>query len=282
MTKCAWRLAALGILLLLLDGPASAQQETPQNEFAKLPWQAPPATGQIGGVAQIGLANDLRFLDADGTSRFLKLTDNPSRDNEFTLAPATLAWFAIFTFDKSGYVKDDERIDPDELLAVLKKQNESSIEERRRLRLPILHLEGWAVEPHYDSETHRLEWGTRFSQDKGEITVNYTVRILGRSGVMSAILVSSPETLDADKREFKTALRGFAFKTGETYAEFRQGDRVAQYGLAALIVGGAAAVATSSGLMKGLGKLVAFGALGAFAAVGAFFKRLFRRKPREQ
>ena len=56
---------------------------------------------------------------------------------------------------------------------------------------------------------------------------------------------------------------------------------MAQYGLAALIVGGAAAVATSSGLMKGLGKFVAYGAFAAIAAVAAFFKRLFRRKPRQ-
>src|SRR5262249_12924062 len=116
----------------------------------------------------------------------------------------------------------------------------------------------------------------------GKFVVNYTVRLLGRSGVMSATLVTEPDTLDADVKEFKTALRGFDFKPGESYAEFRQGDRVAQYGLAALIVGGAAAVATSSGLMKGLGKFIAYGAFAAFAAVAAFFKRLFRRKPPQQ
>jgi len=281
MAKCAKRLAAFGILLLLLGGPAWAQQQALPNEFAKLPWQDYPAVGQIAAVAQISLAKDLRFLDSAGTSRFLELNGNPPRDDRYALV-SKAGWFAIFDFDKSGYVKDDERLDPAELLGVLKKQTEDGIDERRRLKLPILHLDGWAVEPHYDGETHRLEWGTRLSKDDGKFVVNYTVRLLGRSGVMRAILVTEPGTLDADVKEFKTALRGFDFKSGESYSEFRQGDRVAQYGLAALIVGGAAAVATSSGLMKGLGKFIAYGAFAAFAAVAAFFKRLFRRKPRQQ
>jgi len=271
----------LGIFLMLAAGRVSAQQESLQQQFAALPWQAYPAVGQIAAVAQISLAKDLRFLDAAGTSRFLELNGNPPRSDEYALVSMTGRWFAIFDFDKSGYVKDDQRLDPAELLSVLKKQNEGGIAERRRLKLTVLNLDGWAVEPHYDGETHRLEWGTRLSGDDGKIVVNYTVRLLSRSGVMSAILVSAPETLDADIKEFKTALRGFDFKSGEGYSEFRQGDRVAQYGLAALIVGGAAAVATSSGLMKGLGKFVAYGAFAAIAAVAAFFKRLFRRKPRQ-
>jgi len=34
--------------------------------------------------------------------------------------------------------------------------------------------------------------------------------------------------------------------------------------------------------MKGLGKFLAYGAFAAIAAVAAFFKRVFRRKPRQQ
>jgi uncharacterized membrane-anchored protein len=137
------------------------------------------------------------------------------------------------------------------------------------------------VVPHYDTETHRLEWGTKLRAEDNQLVVNYTIRILGRSGVMNAVLVSDPQTLNADIQQFKSALGGFDFSPGEQYAEFRQGDRVAEYGLAALIVGGAAAAAAKSGVLKGLGKLAGVAIFGGIAAIVALFRGLFgRRKSR--
>ena len=80
--------------------------------------------------------------------------------------------------------------------------------------------------------------------------VNYTSRLLGRSGVMSAVLVSSPQTLAEDMQAFNRALAGYDFVAGEKYAEFKSGDRIAEYGLGALVLGGAAAAAAKAGLFK--------------------------------
>jgi uncharacterized membrane-anchored protein len=255
---------------------ASAQNTDSAREINALPWQTAPGTGWIGSVAQIGLARDLRFLDANATSRFLQLNGNPPRSDNYALAPKGFDWFAIFVYDNSGYVRDDEKLDADELLRTLQAQNEAGIAERRRLHLPILRLVGWAVPPHYDIETRRLEWGTRLLNEDNEPVVNYTIKLLGRSGVTNAILVSEPNSLDTNVREFKTALRNFDYVAGQRYSEYRQGDRTAEYGLAALIVGGAAAAAAQSGVLKGFGKLIGVAVFGAIAAVGAFFKRLFR------
>ena len=129
--------------------------------------------------------------------------------------------------------------------------------------------------PHYDLQTKRLEWGTRLRSENNSIVVNYSTRLLGRTGVMKAILVSSPESLQQDLRDFRSALDGFDFNTGQKYAEFRTGDKVAEYGLAALVLGGAAAVAAKSGAFKGLFKVLAVGAIAIGGAILAFFKRLF-------
>ena len=263
--------------------PASAQPESdPLAEaISKLQWQTYPAVGAIGDVAQISLASDLRFLDSSNTSRFLELNGNPPRDDDYALAPSSLRWFAVFSFDNSGYVKDDEQLDSDELLRVLKEGNRQGMEERRKLSLPVLTLEGWSVPPHYDAQTHRLEWGTRLTTEDGSELVNYTIRILGRTGVMSALLVSEPQYLETDIAEFKTALQGYDFVSGQSYAEFRQGDRVAEYGLGALVVGGAAAVAAKTGLFQVLGKFLFVFIAGAFAAIGAVYRvvknRLFKQ-----
>lgn len=256
--------------------PSQPQEDPYLRQINQLPWRS--TSGDIAQVARIGLSGDLRFLDSASTSRFLELNGNPPRPNNFVVAPRALGWFAVFSFDRSGYVRDNERLDADAILSTLREQNQAGMAERRRLNMPVLRLDGWAVPPHYDTQTRRLEWGTRLVGEQGQVTVNYTIRLLGRSGVMTAILVSDPQNLQQDVEQFKAALRNFEFVSGERYAEFRDGDRVAEYGLAALIVGGAAAAAAGSGMLKGLGKLIGLGVLGGLAAVGALFRRLFRRR----
>lgn len=271
----------VAVVVLVTGVAAYAQQQSPQDimkEINSLAWQRYPNVGIIGDVAQICLTDGIKFLDTKNTSRFLELNGNLPSNNSYAIAPSSYSWFSIFQFDAVGYVKDDDKIDPNELLKTLKEQNEESIEERKRHGLEILHLTGWFVEPHYDLQTKRLEWGTRLVSDKGEVTVNYSIRILGRAGVMRALLVSDPGNLEKDIQTFRTVLKGFDFVPGQQYAEFKQGDKVAEYGLAALIVGGAAAVAAKSELGKALFKFIGIGALAAFAAVVGFFKQLFRSR----
>jgi uncharacterized membrane-anchored protein len=151
-------------------------------------------------------------------------------------------------------------------------------DERKRLSMPPIQTVGWFVPPHYDLETKRLEWGMQLRFGNEERTVvNYTIRLLGRRGVMHAILVSDPQSLTGDIAIFKQSLAGFTFASGERYSEFRSGDRVAEYGLAALVVGGAAVVATKSGFLKAMGKLLIPGVIAVGGALAAFFRRSRQR-----
>jgi uncharacterized membrane-anchored protein len=272
-------------LMVLLAWPilvwAQGDKSPVAEEMKRLAWQKGPVQGRIGNKAVIQVPQGHVFLDERNTSRFLELTGNPPRDGHYLFAPESLDWFAVFAFDDSGYIKDDEKIDADALLQSLKRSDAPENEERKRLGMEALYTEGWQVPPHYDADTRRLEWGMRLKSASGHYIVNYSSRLLGRSGVMRAILVSDPGSLEADTQQFKAALKQFAYVPGESYAEFKPGDKVAAYGLAALIVGGAAAVATKKGFW---GAIVAF--FGAFwkllavAAVGAlaWLKSLFKSK----
>ncbi len=269
------------VLAAALLAASLACAQDPQSELRKLAWQVGPIEARIGDKATIKVPDGYVFLDEKNTSRFLELAGNPPRPGHYLFGPRSLDWWSVFAFDASGYVKDDEKIDADELLRTLKEADEPSNAERKKLGMPAIHTVGWEVPPHYDAGTRRLEWGMRLRSDTGEDVVNYTSRLLGRSGVMAAILVSDPRTLTADRRAFATALNDFSYVPGERYSEFKQGDKIAEYGLAALIVGGAAAVATKKGFWAAL---VAF--LGAFwkliagvAVAGvAGLKGLFRKK----
>jgi uncharacterized membrane-anchored protein len=239
-----------------------------------LNWIKAPATVNITDKAQMKLSGNLMYLDESETNKFLKLTGNLPSPGSFTIYNGENNWFSIFHFKNEGYVKDDEKIDADALLKVLKEGNEAGLAERKKQGLDPLYLDGWYIEPRYDSDNKRLEWATKLHDKDNQTLVNFTTRILGRSGYMSATLVSDPQSLDNDIKAFKYALQDFDYINGERYSEFRNGDKIAAYGLGALVLGGAAAAVASKGGFKFLWALV----LAAFAAVGAFFKKIFGRK----
>jgi uncharacterized membrane-anchored protein len=278
---CAMVLGVLAVPIVASpQAPASpgTAEETPvMREIRALPWQHGPAAGSLGAMAILQVPKGQMFLDGPNTRRFLELNRNPPRDNRYTLAAEDFGWFAIFFFEDSGYVKDDEKLDPDALLKSLQEGDTLGNQERKRLNMPAIHTAGWAVPPHYDQATKRLEWGLKLRGEDGHLLVNYTIRLLGRRGVMHAILVSDPDSLENDIAVFKKTLTAFDFNGGERYAEFKAGDRVAEYGLAALVLGGAAAVATKTGFFKAIGKFAIYGVVAAGAALAALWRKFFGR-----
>jgi len=266
------------LLLVAATAPSAAQQSEGENigsQIRNLGWKVGPSEGKVAGRATIVIPANHGFLGAADTSKFLTLMRNLPRTDSYTFAPNDLNWFAIFDFEDTGYIKDDEKIDADAVLQSLKEGNARGNEERKRRGFPVLNLDGWFVAPHYDTNSKRLEWATKLSSDGG-VSVNYRIRLLARAGVMSAVLVSDPDSLDKDIRAFKVALNDFSFDPGQRYAEFRTGDKIAEYGLTGLIVGGAAAAAAKTGLFKVIGKFGILIFAGAAALIGGIFKWLFR------
>lgn len=274
------KIAGIMLGLVIAFGAQAAEEESPQiKEIQALRWQK-GGSGDIASMASVKVPDGYGFLGEADTSKFLQLAGNPPRPNHYLIAPQSLSWFAIFNFDESGYVKDDEKINAPELLKKLQSSDAAGNEERKRLNMPAIYTDGWAIEPHYDAVTKRLEWGLRLRGEDGHPVVNYTSRILGRSGVMEATLVADPETLTEDIAQFQKVLTSFDYNSGHKYSEFKQGDKVAAYGLAALVLGGAAAVATKKGFWAVLGgfiaagwKLIAAAFVALFAGIGKFLGR---------
>ncbi|HVZ44049.1 MAG TPA: DUF2167 domain-containing protein [Ramlibacter sp.] len=255
-------------------------QQDAAAQLRALPWVTAPTAGNIAGKATVDLTG-MRFLDPDGTNRFMTLTGNLPRANSYVLGRTDLGWWAVLDFLPEGLVKDDEEIDAPELMKVLKDGNARAAEERKQRGLPALTLDGWELAPRYDRENKRLEWATLLHDGSGQQVVNYTTKLLGRSGYTTATLVTEPATFSNDVAEFKQTLRHVEYVPGERYSEWKEGDKVAAYGLGALIVGGAAAVATKKGLWAVLGGLLAAGwklIAGVAVAAVAGLRGLFGRK----
>lgn len=276
--------------------PASAQpqdnQQQAQADLARqveaLNWVHGPATVPIGSEATIRIPKGVRYLDPAGTSKFLELNGNPPIDSDYTIAPEGSNWFAVLEFDAAGYVSDKERVDPDALFKQMKSNEAEENKERASAGQPGLFLDRWVTPPHYDPVSHNLEWGTVMHTDSGDQVVNYTSRILGRDGVTKAILVSDPTNLSADLQQYRAAMSGFAYLPAKKYEDHRAGDKMAEYGLGALVAGGAAAAVVKTGLFAGIFaaiakfgiafyKLIVVGVAAAYAALRKQIGRLFRR-----
>jgi uncharacterized membrane-anchored protein len=264
--------------VVFFGGPDGARGQDNSRPI-DIDWTTGPATAELGDIARIDLPAGFRFSGKDGTRRFLELTENPTSGRELgVIIPADRdsgLWFVIFEFDPIGYVKDDDKddLDADAILGSIRKGTEAANEERRRRGWSTMTIVGWHTPPHYDLKTNHLTWAINGAGDGGNV-VNYSVRLLGRRGVMDIDLVLSPEQVETIVPAFENVLDGFSFRTGSRYAEFRQGDKVAAYGLTALVAGGAGAALAKSGLLGKLWKAIV---IGIAALIGVLKKLLGRR-----
>ncbi|ALV58129.1 DUF2167 domain-containing protein [Burkholderia cenocepacia] len=197
-------------------------------------------------------------------------------------------WISVVSFEPSGYIRDDDAKDwkPDELLKSLQAGTEENNPARKARGLPETEVVGWAKAPAYDAATHRLVWSA-IIRDKGAAPnaandgVNYRTLVLGRDGYLSLTMASTLADLPKYKASADELLSNIRFNDGKRYADFNQStDHVAEYGLAALIVG---VGAKKLGLLALIGAFaVKFFKIGAVAllAGGAALKRFFGRKPK--
>jgi uncharacterized membrane-anchored protein len=271
--------AAALLLAVVAAAPAGAQDEERMPDG----WTVGPTQGRLGDLATVQVPDGYVFLDAKATRAFLEQGQNIPNGDElgaiFRPLPDRDYWFAVFSYEDTGHVDDSERdsIDADALMKSLKEGNRRGNEERKRRGWEPLELVGWQQPPFYDLSTNNLTWATQVSSE-GSTAVNHSVRLLGRTGTMSVQLVAGSSSVDLATLEFNDVLRGYSYNQGKRYAEFRKGDKLAGYGLTALIAGGVGAAAVKSGALQKLWKLIIVLVVGVAGALRKFFGALFGKK----
>jgi uncharacterized membrane-anchored protein len=270
------------VCLCIVGSVANAQ--TPLDSVK---WQEGPSVGNLNGIAQLQVPSRYQFAGADDTRTIMTAMHNSVSGEEVGfIAPEAKDsnWYVVFEFDKSGYVPDNEKnsLDADAILKSLRDGQVADNKNRQAKGWSTMAVLDWVQKPRYNELTHNLEWSFRLQDNStGNVGINYNTRYLGREGVMNVTLVVDPASYDETLSRFQDVMNGFSYNHGHSYSEFRPGDKKAEYGLTALIVGGAAAVAAKTGLFKWLGaSIVAFWKLivVGIAAIGAFFKKLFSGK----
>ncbi len=244
-----------------------------------------PQTIELRDQAKISLPDGYGYLSKDAAKPLMESMGNNVDDRFLGLiVPLSdkVQWFVTLDYENAGYIKDDDakKWNAKELLDNLKEGTEASNKHREELGIPPIVVTRWVEPPTYDAVTHRLVLSAEAKLKKGEDpdpTINYNTYVLGREGYISLDLITVASQVSEDKRAANELLGAVDFNQGKRYTDFDSStDKVAAYGLAALIGGIAAKklglIAIATGFFLKFAKLIALTVVGIGAAIKKFIK----------
>jgi len=239
-----------------------------------------------GAVAKLRIPANFKYLNAE-QSKFVveELWGNlPQEGLLGTLFPADTDPFTvgsyvfIISYEAMGYVKDDdvESIDYDEILKGMQEDQLASNKQRQAAGISTMELVGWASKPYYDKNNKTLHWAKNLKvEGSDENTLNYTVMLLGRHGILHMNAVSQMSELQSVKASIPQVLQIPAFTDGNAYKDFNpKADKIAAWTIGGLVAGKLLAKAGLLVLLLKFWKLIALG----FIGIGAFIKKFVKRK----
>jgi uncharacterized membrane-anchored protein len=281
------RILTAALLLITTLTFAAPNEETARKAAAEAEAAAKkgPADIELTGQAVLRLPAGHQFVPQPQATQLLNAMGNPGKDPRLQgliFPEGDGGWFMTVRFESSGYVRDDDAREwnADDLLKSYREGTEASNDERVKLGVPAIEIIGWAEKPAYDATAHRLVWAMS-SRDKGASAdapqgVNYNTYALGREGYFSLNLVTALNELPQHKVAAHKLLEALEYNQGKRYADFDvKTDHVAEYGLAALVVGVAAKklglIALGLAFFAKFAKLIVLGV----ALLGAAFVKFF-------
>jgi uncharacterized membrane-anchored protein len=278
------------------DPLAKVEPEAPLAPDA-LHWQAGPRKLDLGHEIALDLPATYLFLGMPDADRLMQKLGNLANQNLLGLvvpADEQQGWVITVRYNEDGHIDDGEQIDATALLDTIRESTEQGNDERIKRSFKANHVTGWFESPRYDRERHRLVWGLLIKSDGDESQMlNYNTHVLGRRGVLALDLVTPPERLPVDRVHAAAAIEAAHFRKGARYEDFdKKTDKVAEYGLVGLILGGAglgAAKLVKIGLLAKFWKVILAALIAGKKAIAAFLllvlggiKRLFGGKKRER
>lgn len=296
MRRLITALLCLGLsatLPVITHAAEEAPKMTAQQFLASLTFRE----GKIqlpGDIATLDLPATFRYLDPADAGKLLSdgWGNPPGAKTLGMIVPADVnllsaaGWGVVVTYDKDGHVKDDDA-DKINYADLLKEIQESMIENnksRKEQGYAPMTLVGWAEQPSYDKSQHKLYWAKELhTEGDNENGLNYNIRVLGREGVLVLNAVSGMNQIAQVKTEMKKVTAFTEFTQGNRYTDFNAStDKVAEYGIAALVAGGVAAKLGFFGkifaVLLALKKFILIGV----AAIGSWIYKLLGRKREEK
>lgn len=208
-------------------------------------------TGKVflpNNLATLDQGEDYYFLGHKDTRYVLEdLWGNPPDETVLGMVfpshatPFHDTWGMVLSFEDIGHVSDKDAAGYDyaSLLETMKKDTRAENQQRAAQGFGTIELIGWAEPPHYDADTRKLYWAKelRFN-DSDPNTLNYDIRVLGRTGVLVMNIIAEMTLLEQVKQDAPGLLAMTSFNQGSRYEDFDPSvDKVAAVGIGGLIAG---------------------------------------------
>ncbi len=287
---------SLSTILCAKEDPKTAQdslQMIMQNIEKTLRYEK--GTVNIGdNLAKINIPLGFRFLDAEQADYVVyQLWGNlKGADDKLygLIVPENIGvtedggWAFVVEYSDMGYVNDNDadKINYDELLKDMQKDEKADNEQRVKLNYATAHLVGWAQKPFYDKSKKVLHWAKEISfADSDENTLNYNIRVLGRKGVLVLNAVGGIGKLPEINSKIETILNSVEYQEGNRYADFNPSvDKVAGWTIGGLVAG---KVLAKAGIFAFLAKFAKVIFVAIAAAGGATWRWITgRRKEQDE
>ena len=189
--------------------------------------------------------------------------------------PSTTHYFDIYLDDENsytvnveefvddGFIKGDDwsNVDTNDFLQEMIENSKENNKERIKNGYKTVSNISWHITPNFNKDLGYVFYSLLVEFDDGTETYNSTAMILGRKGYTDLTFLFRENIAHLMPSEIDKVVKNFIYSTGAQYTDYKSGDKVAAYGVGALVAG-------SLGI-KGLAKT------GALAVLAAFAKKLW-------
>lgn len=242
------------LLFAIVVNEVSAQGDKPDPQLKsafenlKKTIVTKPGLVPLGSLATLDLQPGSCFVPPESTREFMTALGNkisgevlgmiiPGSSEEWTLDI-----MIVLESTPSGHILDADanKLDANAILESIRSNTEAANVERKKLNQGELKVQGWDEPPFYDQPKRLLVWSINTVSSGNEASINYNQNMLGRDTLLRMIALGSVDNFKIKQFARRAATR-ISYNPGKRYEDYQPGvDKVAEYGLAALIAGVAA------------------------------------------
>lgn len=207
-----------------------------------------PGLVPLGSLATLDLQPGSCFVPPESTREFMTALGNTfSGEVLGMIIPGSKDEWAldimiVLESSPSGHILDADanKLDANAILESIRSRTEAANVERKKLNQGELKVLGWDEPPYYDQPKRLLVWSINTVDFDNAASINYNQNMLGRDTLLRMVALGSVDNSKI-KQFAKKAATNISYIPGKRYEDYQPGvDKVAEYGLAALIAGVAA------------------------------------------
>ncbi len=232
-------LGLVGLLALTIPADAKPPQTEEERSAAlkSLTWRAGEALTLPSSRASLKAPDNIRQLlgpDAISLWEVLNALEAPA-GTEAALYDEKNDTLVFYQKVADGYVRLDDwdEVDADAMLKEVSANTEAANARRKGAGISAIHVMGWLEKPHLDRATNTVRWAFEANDERDGSLVNSIALVLGRDGFEKLTWIGPKSAVNDGL--LNVARNSFAFPAGGNYADFKSGDKVAEYGVAGLV-----------------------------------------------